>query len=88
VAAILAGIAYGIEKKLDCSAETVGGDEGTMPDPKIPFAFLPALDRLAKAKILPDYIEPECLRLYVDAKRAESEKFMGAISRQEYDWYL
>ena len=88
VAAILAGIAHGLERKLDCSAETIGGDAGTTPDPKIPFAFLPALERLAKAKILPDYIEPECLKLYVDAKRAEIEKYMGTISRQEYDWYL
>lgn len=88
MAAILAGIAHGIEQKLDCGTEAVGGDPMRETDPNIPFKFPAALKRLAQAKILPQYIEPECLGLYVDLRRAELEKFYDVISPREYDWYL
>jgi glutamine synthetase len=88
MAAILAGIAHGIEKKPDCGPEAQGGDPMRETDPNIPFKFPAALERLARAEILPIYIEPECLNLYVDARRAELEKFYDVISPREYDWYL
>lgn len=88
MAAILAGIAYGLENKLDPGAPAAKGDFARPADPRIPFKFAPALERLAKAKILPQYINPECLDLYVDARRAELEKFHDAISPREYAWYL
>jgi len=64
------------------------GDFARPADPKIPFKFRDALARLATAKILPQYIEKECLDLYVDARQAELEKFHDAISPREYEWYL
>jgi glutamine synthetase len=87
VAAVLAGILHGIEHKLKPSAETkdYGGDA---IDPDIPFEFQAALDRFAAAKILPRYLNPDMLGLMLDLKRLELRKFMGAISRREYDWYL
>lgn len=88
MAAILAGITHGIENKLDAGAPTEKGDFARPADPKIPFRFPAALERLAAAKILPRYIEPECLNLYVDARRVELEKFQDAISPREYAWYL
>jgi len=88
MAAILAGIAHGLEQKLDPGAPAETGDFKRPPDPRIPFKFPAALERLAKARILPLYIEPECLALYVDARRAELEKFSDVIAPREYDWYL
>ena len=88
MAAILAGIAHGLEQKLDPGAPAETGDFKRPPDPRIPFKFPAALERLAKAKILPLYIEQECLALYVDARRAELEKFSDVIAPREYDWYL
>jgi glutamine synthetase len=88
MAAILAGIAYGIENEIDPGEAAEKGDFARPADPRIPFKFGAALEQLAKAKILPKYIEKECLDLYVDARRAELDKLYDAISPREYDWYL
>jgi glutamine synthetase len=87
MAAVLAGMLHGIEQRLSPTAETKG-DAGDDADPNVPFAFTAALDRFAKAKILPRYITPDILDLMRDQRRLEMQKFMGTISRQEYDWYL
>jgi glutamine synthetase len=87
VAAVLAGMLHGITGKLKPTAETIG-DAGDDADPNVPFAFDAALDRFAKAKILPRFINADMLALFADQRRAEMAKFMGTISRQEYDWYL
>jgi len=87
MAAVLAGILHGIEGKLTPTPETKG-DAGDGADPNVPFEFSAAVDRLAEAKILPRYLASDMLDLLRDQKRAEMRKFMGVISRQEYDWYL
>jgi glutamine synthetase len=87
MAAVLAGMLHGIEKRLTPTPETKG-DAGDAADPNVPFEFTAALERLAKAKILPNYVAPDMLDLVRDQRRAEMRKFMGTISRQEYDWYL
>jgi glutamine synthetase len=87
MAAVLSGMLHGIAGKLKPSAETKG-DAGGDADPDVPFAFTAALDRFAQAKILPRFINPDMLGLMLDQRHAEMAKFMGTISRQEYDWYL
>jgi glutamine synthetase len=87
MAAVLAGMLHGIEQRLTPTAETKG-DAGDDADPAVPFEFTAALDRFAKAKLLPRYIAPDMLDLVRDQRRAEMRKFMATISRQEYDWYL
>ena len=87
MAAVLAGMLHGIEKRLAPTAETQG-DAGDDADPKVPFEVTAALERFAKAKILPLYVAPDMLDLLRDQRRLEMQKFMGMISRQEYDWYL
>lgn len=87
VAAILAGMLHGIEHKLTPPPISVG-DVSQRRDPHLPFSLSSALDCLADARILPDYLGGPYISLYVDAKRAELEKFQRRISQQEYEWYL
>ncbi len=87
MAAVLAGMLHGIEKRLTPTPETKG-DAGDDADPNVPFEFTAAVERLAQAKVLPRYLAPDMLDLVRDQRRAEMQKFMGTISRQEYDWYL
>jgi glutamine synthetase len=87
MAAVLSGMLHGITGKLEPSAEAKG-DAGDAADRDVPFEFPAALDRFAEAKILPRFINPDMLSLMLDQRRAEMTKFMGTISRQEYDWYL
>ncbi|HVZ00900.1 MAG TPA: glutamine synthetase family protein [Dongiaceae bacterium] len=86
-AAVLAGMLHGITARLKPTAETTG-DAGDDADPDVPFEFLSALGRFEKARILPRYVNPDMLGLMLDQRRAELAKFMGTVSRQEYDWYL
>ncbi len=78
---------HGIEQKLTPPAMAIG-DVSQSRDPNLPFRLPQALDRLAAARILADYLDADYLSLYVDAKRAELEKFQRRISQQEYEWYL
>jgi glutamine synthetase len=87
MAAVLAGMLHGIERRLTPTPETKG-DAGDGADPNVPFEFTAAVERLAQAKLLPRYLAPDMLDLVRDQRRAEMRKFMGTISRQEYDWYL
>jgi glutamine synthetase len=87
VAAILAGMLHGIERKLDPGAPATT-DVSARIDPRLPFLWHEAIARLRKAKILPDYLGTEYLALYADAKAAELAKFNNAISPQEHEWYL
>jgi glutamine synthetase len=87
MAAVLAGMLHGIENRRTPTPETKG-DAGDGADRNVPFAFTAAVERFAKAKILPQHIAPNMLDLLRDQKREEMRKFMGVISRQEYDWYL
>ncbi len=87
VAGILAGILHGIEHKLTPPAIAIG-DVSQQRDESLPFSWDAALDRLAQATILPDYLGADYLALYVDTKRAEMAKFQRRISTQEYEWYL
>jgi len=87
VAAILAGMLHGLEKKLDPGKPAVTDVSGKI-DRNTPFRWHEAIDKLRRAKILPDYIDAGYLALYADAKEAEMHKFNAAISPQEHEWYL
>ena len=87
VAAILAGMLHGIERKIDPGAPATT-DVSAHVDPRIPFQWHEAIAKLRKAKIVPDYIGADYLALYADAKAAELAKFNNAISPQEHEWYL
>jgi len=87
VAAVLAGMLHGIEQRLKPTPETKS-DAGDAHDADVPFEYAAALERFAKAKILPRYVARDMLDLVRDQKRAELAKFMTTISRQEYEWFL
>ncbi|HNB27762.1 MAG TPA: glutamine synthetase family protein [Alphaproteobacteria bacterium] len=87
VAAILAGMLHGIERKLD-PGKPATTDVSAKIDRNTPFRWHEAIDRLRKAKILPAYVDAGYLSLYADAKEAELNKFNATISPQEHAWYL
>ena len=87
VAAILAGMLHGIERKINPGAPATT-DVSMKIDPKIPFQWHEAIATLRTAKILPGYLGAGYLALYADAKAAELAKFNNAISPREHEWYL
>lgn len=87
VAAILAGMLHGIERKIDPGAPATA-DVSAQVDRRMPFQWQEAIATLRKAKILPDYLGADNLALYADAKAAELAKFNNALSPREHEWYL
>lgn len=87
MAAMLAGVHHGITNKIE-PPERTEGNADAYREITTPLRLQRALDRLEKAKILPQYLsDTYCLR-YRLTKQDEMDRFTNAISRREYDWYL
>jgi glutamine synthetase len=87
LAAICAGIHHGIANEID-PGPAFEGNAGASYDSAMPFRSRRALDTLEAAEILPRYIDPTYLRVYIATKHAELDKFEAEISPTEYEWYL
>ncbi len=87
LAALLAGMHHGLTVKAD-PGPPAQGNAGAQFAPDLPQNIWAALEAMAAGKILPEYFPGNYAALYVDAKRKELDKFLHAISRQEYEWYL
>jgi glutamine synthetase len=87
LAAVLAGVHHGLERRLDPGPPSEG-NAGESADPEMPARLWTALDRIARSTLLADYLGERYPRAYADVKRAEFDAFMGTILPREYDWYL
>ena len=88
VAAILAGIHYGISRR---SAPTEMIAQGTLLEKQeitLPRRWDVALDRFRDSDILPEYLGEEFCQVYETVRRSESERFHGQVSNKDYEWYL
>jgi glutamine synthetase len=87
LAAVLAGIHYGMSEGLD-PGQPFEGNATTFVDQTMPFAIDPALVALENGSILREYLGPAYVDLYCATKRAELTRFRSHIPAHEYDWYL
>lgn len=88
VAAVLAGIHYGITRQCE-PTEMIA--EGTMLDEQeitLPRRWDSALDRFKDSQILPEYLGEEFCRVYEIVRRSECERFHEQVSNRDYEWYL
>lgn len=87
LAAILAGIHYGIVNEID-PGDPAEGNACDVMDEGIPFYLPSALKRLRNSQVMKDYLGEQYVEVYAETKMLEFEKFQRAISPLEYDWYL
>ena len=87
LAAVLAGIHHGLEKKLDPGLPAIG-NVSRDPDLSLPFTIDDALSRLGAAKMLASYLGEETVALYRETKRIETERLRRIVTEAEYAWYL
>ncbi|MCF8470180.1 MAG: glutamine synthetase family protein [Parvibaculum sp.] len=87
LAAILAGIHYGIVNEID-PGEPAEGNACEVMDEDIPFYLPSALKRLRGSSVLREYLGERYVDVYAETKMLEFDKFQRAISPLEYDWYL
>lgn len=89
MAAMLAGMCYGIEHKLDPGTPVVGnGYEAQTHAPPLPTNWFAALDRFAASDVMKDYLGDRFVEMFSIVKRTEQERFMGAVPDLDYAWYL
>jgi glutamine synthetase len=87
LAAVLAGIHYGIETKSDPGPPATG-NVSRESDDGLPLTIDDALARLGEARLLTAYLGEETVSLYRESKRLELERFRRIVPTHEYDWYL
>lgn len=87
LAAVLAGVHYGIKNKID-PGEPAIGNAGAEPDENFPRTIEDGLTAFEEGKIVPKYFGEWYSEIYRLTKVAEVTSFRCYISKREYDWYL
>ncbi|HUF57675.1 MAG TPA: glutamine synthetase family protein [Thermohalobaculum sp.] len=87
MAAVLAAAHHGLTGKLEPTPAGTG-NMGAEIDPDLPLTHWAALERLAGARVLPDYLGARYLEAYAHVKQSEFDAFFAEILAREYDWYL
>ena len=86
LAAVLAGMDYGISNSIDPGAPQQGA--GRPEGNAVPHNWRDALAAMEQSSLLCDYFGRDYINLYVATKRGEMERFLGFPSPLEYSWYL
>jgi len=87
VAAILAGIHYGIANQIDPGVMVKTG-EAVDENVTLPVRWELALDAFDAGKILPQYLGQEYHRVFGSCRREECDRFHAEVSNRDYEWYL
>ena len=87
MAAILAGMHYGITEKTDPGNPVVGN--GYEKRAKyIPGNWYDAIDAFWRASILKEYFGKEFVDTYCTVKEAEADRFYAEPTTRDFEWYL
>jgi glutamine synthetase len=87
LAAVLAGIHHGLSQRLEPDAPITGNAYAKV-EPSLPLSWDRAIDALAAAAVLPDYLGAAFCRLYRVCRSAERDRFADLVTPAEYAWYL
>jgi glutamine synthetase len=87
MAAILAGVHYGIVNKID-PGPLASGNVSREPDFALPFSLEDALKKLEDSNVLASYFGVDAVSLYRETKASELARFKKRITAEEYEWYL
>jgi glutamine synthetase len=88
-ATVLAGIAHGMDRRLDPGPETVGnGYEAAMDGPPIPRDWRAAIDAGLASEFLRSALGPEMHRTFMAVRQAEYARVARTIANVDYDLYL
>jgi glutamine synthetase len=88
-AAVLAGILYGVERRLTPPAPLVGNAyTQRLAAPRLPSDWPTALGRFATSAFLREYFGERFVALYELTRRGEMADFNSRLSALDYAWYL
>jgi len=87
VAALLAGIHYGITQKMKPPKISTGDAIAKNP-PSLPMNWAESLKEFSKGKILRKYFGKDFCHVFHETRKKEMEHFNSQITPLELDWYL
>lgn len=87
VAAVLAGLHYGIENRVD-PGRMVREREEVTEQVTLPVRWPLALDAFDSGKVLRRYLGEDYCSLFLACRREEEERFQAQVSDHDYEWYL
>ncbi|MGH8247806.1 MAG: glutamine synthetase family protein, partial [Gammaproteobacteria bacterium] len=88
MAAVVAGIHYGIQQKCDPGAMVAEGTFLRDPEVTLPTRWDAALELFDRSAILPRYLDKEFCRIFSVCRHSECNQFHAQISNRDYEWYL
>lgn len=88
MAALLAGIHYGISNKCEPTEMIAEGTILDEQDVTLPIRWEAALQKFRNSEILPMYLGEEFCHVFEMARRSECDRFHAQISNLDYEWYL
>jgi len=86
-AAILAGMHYGLKNRCDPGRMVEEGEVLKLKQ-KIPGRWDTALDKMARSKVLAEYLGEDFCKSFVAVRRDESRRFHNVVGELDFDWYL
>jgi glutamine synthetase len=89
VAAVLAGMFHGMERRLE-APPPLTGNAYTQPldAPRLPNDWAAAIAQFDQSKVMREYLGGKFVDLYCNLKHGELEDFASYVSPLEYSWYL
>jgi len=88
-AIVLAGMLYGIERKLTAPAALEGNAyTQRLSAPRLPGDWPTALTRFGESAFLREYCGERFVRLYEQVRRGEMQDFNARLTALDYTWYL
>jgi glutamine synthetase len=86
-AAIAAGIHHGLTHRSDPGRMVEEGEFLRLKS-KLPNRWDAALDRMARGRVIRDYLGKEFCEAFIANRRDESQRFHNRVSELDFDWYL
>lgn len=88
LAAVLAGVLHGLERKEEPSPPVAGNAYAEQADGTLPLTWEAAIAAMQGADRLPAYLGERFCRLLATCRAAERDRFHAKITPTEYAWYL
>jgi glutamine synthetase len=90
VAALLAAIHHGLKHRIDPGPAVQGDGYSQAAEQgwSLPRHWNRTLDAFEQSTAMRDYLGARFHRMYTAIKRAEHDRFYGAVTELDYEWYL
>jgi glutamine synthetase len=90
VAALLAGVHYGITHQCDPGPPVTGDGYAAAEQSgeRLPAHWFAALDRFERSDILRDYLGDRFVSMFTEVKRVEQDRFFAEVQPLDFDWCL